>query len=84
MSLSGVATLELYSLAAVPLFGITQVDSRGHAVVTILIGTVAMLFTSPAMTKIIGGIWLLMGIVIAAVATRGSRTLPPMLAPGAS
>jgi hypothetical protein len=43
-----------------------------------------MLLTSPAMTKIIGRIWLLMGIIIAAVATRGSRTLPPMLAPGAS
>ena len=33
-------------IAPVPLFGITQVDSRGHAVLTILIGMVAMLFTA--------------------------------------
>ncbi len=33
-------------IAPVPLFGITQVDSRGHAVVTILVGMVAMLFTA--------------------------------------
>jgi putrescine importer len=34
----------------------------------------------PAMTKIIGGTWLLVGIAIGAVATRGFRTQPPMLA----
>jgi amino acid transporter len=35
----------------------------------------------PAMTKLIGGSWLLLGIVIAAVATHGFRTPPPLLAP---
>ncbi len=33
-------------IAAVPLFGIAQMDSRGHAVVTILIGMVAMMLTA--------------------------------------
>ena len=38
----------------------------------------------PAMTKIIGGIWLVLGIIIAGVATRGFRSPPPLLAPDES
>ena len=38
----------------------------------------------PAMTKIIGGIWLLLGVIIAGVATRGFRSPPPLLAPDES
>ena len=33
-------------IAAVPLFGIAQMDSRGHAALTILIGMVAMMLTA--------------------------------------
>jgi hypothetical protein len=36
------------------------------------------------MTKMIGGIWLLLGIIIAGVATRGFRSPPPLLAPDES
>jgi putrescine importer len=38
----------------------------------------------PVMTKVIGGSWLLVGIIIAAVATHGFRTAPPLIAPGES
>jgi hypothetical protein len=37
-----------------------------------------------AMTKIIGGSWLLLGIIMAAVATHGFRIAPPLLAPDES
>jgi amino acid transporter len=69
------------------------VTGQGHAIhflpdaIPPLLGflcCLAIWWGLPAMTKIIGGSWLLLGIIIAAVATHGFRTPPPLLAPDES